>query len=164
MLDTALEIMTRSVAVVLLVVALTRVFGLRSFSKMSGFDFAITLAIGSVTASTALSVDTPFWQGALTLVAFFIVQAVLGWSRARWKFVFEATDNTPLLIMRDGTILHDNLRHAGMTEADLFGKLREASALNLEQVRAVVFEPTGDISVLQGENCDDRLLQGVRER
>ena len=37
-------------------------------------------------------------------------------------------------------------------------KLREANALNFGQVRAVVLETTGDISVLHGEHLDPAIL------
>ena len=162
MIGTGLEIVIRTVAAVVLVVVLTRICGLRSFSKMSGFDFAVTVAIGSVLAATAMSPGTPFWQGAVAMVTLFAVQTVIAQLRARLGPVPRATDNAPLLIMEDGKILHDNLRGAGMTEGDLIGKLREANALELSQVRAVVFEPTGDVSVLHGAQCDARLLDGVR--
>ena len=163
MLGTGIEILWRTVAAVALVVTLTRIFGLRSFSKMSGFDFAVTVAIGSVMAATSMSPGTPFWHGGLTLITLFVVQTIVAQARARVAGVVEVTDNDPLLIMRDGVILHDNLRGAGMTEGDLIGKLREANALDFAQVRAVVFEPTGDVSVLHGDSVDDRLLAGVRQ-
>ena len=163
MFETGFEIIWRTCAAVALVVALTRIFGLRSFSKMSGFDFAVTVAIGSVMAATSMSPGTPFWQGALTLVVLFTVQTVVAQARSRLAGVVSVTDNDPLLIMRDGEILHDNLRGAGMTVGDLIGKLREANALEFSQVRAVVFEPTGDVSVLHGDTFDDRLLEGVRQ-
>jgi uncharacterized membrane protein YcaP (DUF421 family) len=162
MFETGFEIAVRTVAAVALVVVLTRIFGLRSFSKMSGFDFAVTVAIGSVMAATSMSPGTPFWHGALTLVILFVAQTAVAQARSRLGGVVKVTDNAPLLIMRDGEILHDNLRGAGMTVGDLIGKLREANALEFSQVRAVVFEPTGDVSVLHGPTFDDRLLDGVR--
>ena len=54
---------------------------------------------------------------------------------------------------------------AGLTEAGESGTLllREANALQLSQVRAVILEDTGDVSVLHGpEEVDDELLEGVR--
>ncbi len=163
MFDTGLEIFIRTIAAVALVVTLSRIFGLRSFAKMSGFDFAVTVAIGSVLATTAMSPKMPFWYGALTLVVLFVVQGIVAQARTRISGLVEVTDNDPLLIMRDGEILHSNLRGAGMTEGDLIGKLREANALDFSKIRAVVFEPTADVSVLHGESLDDRLLNGVRQ-
>ena len=52
-----------------------------------------------------------------------------------------------------------------MTESDLWGKLREANALNFSQVLAVVAETTGDVSVLHATDSDrdlqPELLKGV---
>ena len=145
------------------VVALTRLIGLRSFSKMSAYDFAITVAFGSVLAGTVLSPGISLGEGMLAFAALFVVQWLVGEARIRWDMVEDAADNAPLLLMRDGEILHGNLRAARVTEADLMGKLREANALRLSDVHAVVFETTGDVSVLHGEGpVDDALLRGVR--
>jgi uncharacterized membrane protein YcaP (DUF421 family) len=57
------------------------------------------------------------------------------------------------------------LKKARVTEADLRSKLREANVLELSQVRAVIFECTGDIAVLHTKDEDveveDWLLKGV---
>ena len=50
--------------------------------------------------------------------------------------------------MKDGDIFEENLRKALVSRADLMGKLREANVLQLSQVKAVIFETTGDVSVL----------------
>lgn len=42
------------------------------------------------------------------------------------------------------------------------GKLREANVLDLSQVRAVILETTGDVSVLHGDVCSEKLLQGTK--
>ena len=50
-----------------------------------------------------------------------------------------------------------------MTRSDVLAKLREANVLAMTDVRAVVLETTGDISVLHGDaQVDDILLAGVR--
>jgi uncharacterized membrane protein YcaP (DUF421 family) len=76
-------------------------------------------------------------------------------------------DNPPLLLMAGAQVLHDNLRRARVTEADLRAKLREANVLHPGQVRAVVFESTGDLSVLHGPAdgppLHPALLAGVRD-
>ena len=49
--------------------------------------------------------------------------------------------------MYDGKVIDKALNVSRVAESDLF-KLREANVLELNQVRAVVLETTGDISVL----------------
>ena len=54
-------------------------------------------------------------------------------------------------------MVEENLRKANVTRTDVYGKLRAANALNYEHVLAVVFETTGDISVLHSEDPDVKL-------
>lgn len=151
-----------AVLIVALIV-LTRLAGLRSFSKMSGYDFAITVAVGSVLASVIVTKSTGPVVGTAALVALFAVQAILSKLRVGVDAAAQAMDNAPLLIMQDGEVLQHNLNAAKMTRADLMAKLREANVLRMKDVRAVVFEQTGDVSVLHGEeSIDDEIMQGVR--
>nr|WP_243405031.1 DUF421 domain-containing protein [Pelagivirga sediminicola] len=41
--------------------------------------------------------------------------------------------------------------------------MREANALDLSPVRAVVLETTGSISVLHGDHVDEALFKGVAD-
>ncbi len=73
-------------------------------------------------------------------------------------------DNRPLLLMVGREMLDDNLRQARVTADDLRSKLREANVLNYDQLRAVVLEQTGDVSVLHGDaDLDPDLLSNVRD-
>ncbi len=62
-------------------------------------------------------------------------------------------------------ILHENLKKAQLTVADLHSKLREANVFNYNQVKAVVFETTGDVSVPHSDRdteLDPDILRGVQ--
>lgn len=153
-----------AVIMVIAIVVMTRVVGLRSFSKMSGFDFAITVAFGSIIAATVLSPDRSFITGIIALAALFSVQMVASNLRVNVDKVENAIDNCPLLLMEGEQIFDENLKKAKITHSDLRAKLREANVLNTKQVRAVILETTGDISVLHGQSEDfsDDMLEGVQ--
>lgn len=154
-----------AVGIYIAVIIFTRIAGKRSFSKMSSFDFAMTVAIGSIIASTILSKSVSLLQGVVGLAIVYILQISAALLR-RFDFIQNAIDNSPLLLMDGEKILDDNLRKARVTESDLRSKLREANVIQLSQVKAVVFETTGDISVLHASTdsdieIDDWLLDGV---
>lgn len=72
--------------------------------------------------------------------------------------------NKPVELLRKGKISKDNLRLTGVSENDLMAKLREANALNLNNVLSVVLETTGDISVIHSSDTDevsDQIMKGV---
>ena len=145
---------------------LTRLAGLRSFSKLSSFDFAITVAFGSVVATVVLSEDPPLLQGIVALAALYGIQTLVSVLRNHSSLVRQTVDNRPILLMAGSDVLPQNLRTARMTKDDLWAKLREANVVRLDHVRAVVMESTGDVSVLHappdGPDLELGLLDGVR--
>ena len=142
-----------------------RVAGLRTFAKMSAFDFASTVAVGSIMASTIMSNDAPLLRAAISIAAVVAVQTIVGKLKFQSDTLEAIMENDPLLLMEDGRILDDNLAAAGVTRGDLISKLREANVIQLSEVKAVVFETTGDVSVLHGsadKKMDALLMEGVR--
>ena len=159
-----LEVVLRTGISVAAIIAFTRLSGLRSFSKMSEYEFAVTVALGSVLAGMITATETSLAIGIAALAALFACQAVIAFARTRSDAARGAVDNTPLMLMEKGALIPENLRRANVAEADIWGKLREANALDLSRVHAVILEATGDISVLHGDPDappDDRLLDGV---
>ncbi|HWB70906.1 MAG TPA: YetF domain-containing protein [Egibacteraceae bacterium] len=153
-----------SIAILVSVIVYTRLAGLRSFSKMSSFDFAITVAFGTIIGSVALSPSATVANGVIALGMLYGLQALIAAGRRRHA-LGRLVDNRPLLLMVGSEMLADNLRRARVTEGDVRGKLREANVLNYDQVRAVVLEQTGDISVLHGDGpLDLDLFDNVRGR
>jgi uncharacterized membrane protein YcaP (DUF421 family) len=150
-MESVLMVTVSAVGIYLALLLYTRVVGLRSFAKISSFDFAVTVAIGSVMASAILSDDPPLLQAVVALGALYLLQLAVAVLRGRSAAVRAAVDNAPILLMAGEEVLWGNLRRARMTEADLRGKLREANVLDLSEIRAVVMESTGDVSVLHGD-------------
>ena len=154
-------IVVSAVLVYAAVIVLTRLAGLRSLAKMSSFDFAATVAVGSTVASTALG-STPLANGLVALAMLYGLQYLVATLRRRKAF-HGAVDNEPMLLMARGEILEGNLRHSRISREELWAQLRLAGVHRREQVHAVVLETTGDMSVLQGDGpFDPELLQDVR--
>lgn len=152
-----------TIVVYLALIVYARVFGLRSFSKMSSFDFAMTIALGSLFASSISAPNPPLLLALVCLLLLFLGQKLVALARRRTSMK-KLVDNQPLLLMTHGETITENLRKANVTEDDLRAKLREANVLDQSEVKAVVFETTGDVSVLHGgpeEELDPALLEHV---
>lgn len=143
----------------------TRMAGLRSFSKMSAFDFAITVALGSMIASTLLSKTPSLGSGLFGVGLLYVIQYGVARARRRWQGFESLVDNEPLLLMAGERVLDAHLASARVTEDDLRSKLRLAGVTHPNQVLAVVMETTGDVSVLlRGQAVDPWLFSRVRGR
>lgn len=157
--DIALRIIILAPIALLWVMLTVKIVGLRSFSKMTAFDFVVTVATGSLLAG-AVTVETwpAFIQNIGSITMLLASQFAIAKLRKAKPHIVEAATNDPVWLMKDGVFLDKNLEVTRVTRDDIYAKLREANALRLSEVRAVILEATGDISVLHGNKPDDEIL------
>ncbi|WP_234002407.1 DUF421 domain-containing protein [Erythrobacter sp. AP23] len=162
-LDLALRGILLSAAALCWIVVLIRVNGLRSLSKMTNFDFVMTVALGSLVAGAGQASDwQAFVQAMIAMLGLFVVQYTAARMRKASDAAESAMQNDPVFLMRDGEFFEEALRSTRVAKSDLIAKLREANVLDLTKVRAVVLETTGDVSVLHGERLDETLIENVK--
>lgn len=165
--DPLVETILGSIIAFFLIIIFTRIIGLRSFAKFTTYDFAVTVAIGSI-ISSILTSSTSVTHGFLAIGVLLILTYVFSAIQKRSKLINNMSSNKPLLLMEGSNILYENLKVAQIQESQVIAKLREANVLNFNQVIAVVLESTGDISVLhrsssKDDNFEEKLLQGVEK-
>ena len=165
--DPLWETLVGSFLIFIVIVLLTRIIGLRSFAKFTAYDFAFTVAIGSIISSTLTS-STTIVHGAVAIAGLLVLTYSFSTLQKRFKSLDRLISNKPILLMDGATILYENLKYARIQETQLIAKLREANVLSFDQVQAVVLEATGDISVLHKTNANSPevlspdILEGVR--
>lgn len=140
-----------AVAMYVALLGATRMAGLRSFAKLSSFDFAMTVAIGSLIASVILSPDTSLLQGLLGIASVFALQTLVGTLRVHERGMRSVVDNRPILLMDQDRVYERHLREARVTKGDLLAQMRKANVHDRNEVRAIVMETTGDISVIHAD-------------
>src|SRR5262245_44937203 len=89
----------------------------------------------SVTDGIVLVVTIIFWSWFLNLIAFMSPRAA------------RVIRPRPLLLVRNGQVLHRNMRRELLTEDELMANLREQGVRRLEDVAAVHMEADGRLSV-----------------
>lgn len=162
----ALMVLFSTIGIYIALIVFTRLAGLRSFSKLSSFDFAITIAVGSVVATTILTKNPPLLQATIGLGLLYFLRNAIAKLRGISPFISKLVDNQPILLMKGSVMLEENLKVTKVTPDELKAKLREANVIDLNQVKAVVLETTGDISVLHSKDSsqkvDDDILSNVK--
>ena len=143
----------------------TRLVGLRSFSKLSSYDLAMTVGIGSILASTVLSKSTSLLQGVLAIGMLFMLQALLSIMRRRFKPFKALIDNQPIILMTNGEYLLDNLKEAKLSTNDIKQILRQNGIKSKSEIFAVIMETTADISVIKTSDIspDWSLFDDIRD-
>jgi uncharacterized membrane protein YcaP (DUF421 family) len=155
-----ITVLVSVVAIYAWMILATRTVGPRALATMSAFDFVATVAFGSMVASVGLG-SVALVDGLVAVATLFVLQFTVGNIR-RHRTGRRVVDNDPLLLMRDGEVYEDHLAAARITYSDLRSHLRRSNVDDLDAVRAVVLETTGDVSVLHGTGDVGPLLDGVR--
>lgn len=143
----------------------TRFMGLRSFSKLSSHDFAMTVGIGSILASTVLSDSPSLLQGLFAVGVLFVIQGLVSMIRRKVKPLKALIDNQPIILMAHGEYFWDNLKEANLSTSDVQQVLRKNSIKSKTEVFVVIMETTGDMSVIKNNDVipDWSLFNDVRD-
>lgn len=128
-------------------VAVLRISGARTLSKLNAFDLVVTVALGSTLATVLLDTSVSLAEGALALALLVALQFVVSRSSARWRSVERLVKSDPVLLYRRG-FLARQMHRARVTEEEVRQAVRASGRASLEEVAAVVLETDGTMSVL----------------
>ena len=81
---------------------------------------------------------------------------LLDWASYRFDSVRRFAEPSPLLLVRNGRVLHRNLRQEFLTMDDLQSQLRQSGVANLAEVRAAFMESDGRFSVITRDGRQTR--------
>lgn len=145
-------------------IVMLRIAGKRSLSKFNIFDFVITIALGSVFASTLTSKDDKLAQSVTAIVVLLGGQYLI--SKLAWN-----SDTFERLIKSEPALLYsgDNFNTAAMrrervTEREVLQAVRKSGSAGLSEVEAVILETDGTMSVIAAtENSSQLIYRPVKE-
>ncbi len=159
------------VAVKALLLYVTAVIGFRvgerrTLAEMSAFDFVAAVAVGAIVGRVPNANTTSYAAGAITLLTVLIAHRIVSRLR-RFPAAAALFDHPPRVLVQDGQLLDKQIRQSGLTQEDLYGLLRQHGVVDLSEVRFVIFEQRGTISVIRHSDSpitSSQLLQNVVER
>lgn len=131
------------------IVALLRITGKRTLSKMNAFDFVVTVALGSILASTILNEDVSLSEGALAFSLLGGLQFAVTFLSVRWKTFSRLVKSEPRLLFFESRWIPGAMKRERVTEDEVMAAARGQGIGDLADVRAVVLETNGTISVIR---------------
>ncbi|WP_324651721.1 DUF421 domain-containing protein [Georgenia sp. H159] len=157
----ALAVVLATIGMYLAMLIFVRVLGPRVLSGMSSFDLVAVIAFGSVIGRAALGETPRLAAGVVALATLLALQGVVGVvRRLRWGAL--AVASHPVLLMAGSQVIEQHMRRCHVQPGELQSRLRMAGIRHPGEVAAVIFEPTGAVSVLRrGERIDPMLMSGV---
>jgi len=129
-------------------VAVLRVSGKRTLSKLNAFDLVVTVAIGSTFASILTSKDLALAEGVAALALLTGLQFVVTFLSVRIKAVDRLVKAEPTLLLRDGEPLSGVMKRQRVTEDELRVAVRNSGGRDLQDAAVVILESDGSLNAI----------------
>lgn len=124
-------------------------------SKLNAFDFVVAVTLGSTLSSMILA-KVAVAEGMLAVIIIIGLQYALA-KMARDSSTLEQIINSqPTLLFYDGRFLEDALSKECITHEEIHAAVREYRLENMDEVRAVVMELNGDLTVVRMQDGVER--------
>jgi len=148
-----MDCVIRAVAIYFFLLLIFRLAGSRSLARITTFDFVLLLVIGEVTQQALTGQDYSVTNALvliITLVGLDIALSVIKERSPRFeKFV----DGVPIVLIRNGRLLEEPMKHERVGEEDILEFARELRGLaRLDQIKYAVLERDGAITIVPKDN------------
>lgn len=137
-------------------IALLRISGKRTLSKLNAFDLVVTVALGSTFATILLSNSVSLAEGITALVVLVGLQYVVAWSVTRSPRLERLVKSEPTLVAHQGRLLHGAMKAERLSEEEVEAAARASGLGGVSDTEAVVLESDGSLSVLETNSSDSR--------
>ncbi len=155
------------VAVKALLLYITAVVGFRlgerrTLAEMSPFDFVAAVAVGAIVGRVPNSTETSYLAGAITLVSVLMAHRIIMRMR-HFPSVAHLVEHSPRILVDNGRLIESELRRCGIMHRDLYAQLRQQGIGDLSEVRYMVFEAGGQMSIIRPGEVDGPQPELIRD-
>jgi uncharacterized membrane protein YcaP (DUF421 family) len=142
------DLVLRTVFVILLVFALTRIVGRRELSSLEPFDVILLVVVGDLVQQGITQSDDSVTGATIVLATVALMTVGLSYLSYRVPRLRPLLEGEPIVLVIDGEAIPQNLRRERLTMDDLLEEARTQQLDSLEKVRFAVLETSGRISFL----------------
>lgn len=123
----------------------------RTLAQWTIIDFVAAVAVGAIVGRTAIAGTQSYAVGAVALLTIVAVHRLA--SLLRFHPVFGSlTDHRIRVLVADGEVRRRQLRICGLTDGDLFAELRLQGVFDVRDLRYVLYESKGGLTVVRRDD------------
>jgi uncharacterized membrane protein YcaP (DUF421 family) len=142
------ELVLRSAAVYAFLLVLLRLTGKRQIGQLAPFDLVLLLVLSNAVQNSMNGGDNSLVGGLVSAATLVALNYGIGYATFRSKRLEGLIEGRPQLVIHNGHIFEDVMRHAKLTHHELSAALRRAGCACPEEVQAAILENNGSISVV----------------
>ena len=143
------ELVIRGTAMYLFLFVLFRVVVRRRVGAIGMADILILVIVADAAQNGMAGEYKSVTEGAILVGTIIGWNMLIDWLNFRVPALRPWLEPPPLLLIRNGRILHRNLRHEYVTEDELRSKLREQGVKEYSEVAEAHMESDGNVSVIK---------------
>lgn len=159
--DQLVEVVCKALLIYLVALAGLRLAHRRTLAQWTAIDFAAAVAIGAILGRTTVAAGQSFLVGAVALLTILAAHTVVTFLRYR-PLVAKATDHRVRVLLEHGQLRRRQMRLCGLTDNDLLSHLRKAGVQELSELRYVLYETNGELSLVWARDPSQAVPELVR--
>ncbi len=135
-------------------IAMLRISGKRTLSKMNMFDWVVTVAMGSVMASALVSEGVTYVQTMAAYLTLIGAQWVVTTLSVRSSAFADIVKAPPTILFYHGTYYEAAMLRERVPKSEILGAIRQNAQGAPSQVAAVLLESNGELVVMNKVDAD----------
>jgi uncharacterized membrane protein YcaP (DUF421 family) len=143
-----MDLVARTVIIILVVFLLTRVVGRRELSSLEPFDVILLVVVGDLVQQGITQSDDSVTGSTIVLATVALLTVGISYLSFRVPRLRPLLEGEPIVLVVDGETIDRNLRRERLTMDDLLAEARAQQIASLGEVRFAVLETSGKISFL----------------
>ncbi|HUS64690.1 MAG TPA: YetF domain-containing protein [Kofleriaceae bacterium] len=144
-----METILRTVAVYGFLLVVFRLAGKRAMAETDTFDFVVLLIVSEATQQALVGDDFSLTTSFIVITTLIGCGLVLAAIKQRSNAAARLLDGLPVILIKDGVLLHDRMDKLKVDEEDIIEAAREQEGIaTLEEIRYAVLERHGQISII----------------
>ncbi|WP_339706517.1 YetF domain-containing protein [uncultured Sphingosinicella sp.] len=146
-----MDIVLRASAVFVILYLLLRLLGKRELGQLTPFELLVMIVMGDLIQQGVTHNDFSLTGALLAVATFGFLALLLSWITYLFPAMERLLDGKPRVVVRDGTIIAENLRRDRVTRSELESEMRLAGIASLKDVAWAIIEPQGKISFIKAQ-------------
>ena len=125
-----------------------RLTGKRQIGQLEPIELVLTMMVSDLASVPMQDFGIPLINGVIPIVTLMALSTLLSYLSLKHLRFRQLVCGEPTVIIRDGVLLQDAMRHNRLTLDEIFEQLRTQGIASLSDVKYAVLESSGQLSFL----------------
>lgn len=144
-----LIVFIRAIILYLLIILSVRLMGKRQIGELQPTELAVTILISNLAVLPIEDTNIPLLAGAVPILAIVGIEILISYINLKNRNIRKLTSGSPVVIIKDGELLQNELKSLRFSVDDVFEGLRSKDIFDISEVNYAIVETNGKINVIK---------------